>query len=190
MRRRHSLKTKSTTKSDRIELPNNLSSRQFIPRQNLLLSWGLITAWRNYAGGIGTPDDLCRWEKWTHLHARFVKKVVSFFDNQKYHHRHRQILEWKIISLSAFFATFYSTWEECCFLHCTLFENQLRMSHYLMLAFSTNFCSTKISMFNELISTQNVNVALFARNVEWDFFCDFQTPCVGLCARLCLSKVL
>ena len=25
------------------------------------------------------------------------------------------------------------------------------------------------------LSTQNVNVARFARNVEWDFFCDFQT---------------
>ena len=24
--------------------------------------------------------------------------------------------------------------------------------------------------------TQNVNVARFARSVEWDFFCDFQTP--------------
>ena len=29
--------------------------------------------------------------------------------------------------------------------------------------------------FNKLLSTQNVNVARFARNVEWDFFCDFQT---------------
>ena len=28
-----------------------------------------------------------------------------------------------------------------------------------------------------LISTQSVNVALFARNVEWDFSCDFMTPC-------------
>ena len=26
------------------------------------------------------------------------------------------------------------------------------------------------------MSTQNVNVARFARNLEWDFFCDFQTP--------------
>ena len=26
------------------------------------------------------------------------------------------------------------------------------------------------------MSTQNVNVAHFARNLEWDFFCDFQTP--------------
>ena len=26
------------------------------------------------------------------------------------------------------------------------------------------------------MSTQNVNVARFARNVEWDFFYDFQTP--------------
>ena len=25
------------------------------------------------------------------------------------------------------------------------------------------------------MSTQNVNIA---RNVEWDFFCDFQTPCM------------
>ena len=25
--------------------------------------------------------------------------------------------------------------------------------------------------------TQNVNVARFARNVEWDSFCDVQTPC-------------
>ena len=31
--------------------------------------------------------------------------------------------------------------------------------------------------FNELLSTQNVNVARFALNVEWNFFCDFQTPC-------------
>ena len=30
------------------------------------------------------------------------------------------------------------------------------------------------------MSTQNVNVARFARNVEWDFFCDFQTPCTKL----------
>ena len=29
------------------------------------------------------------------------------------------------------------------------------------------------------MSTQNVNVARFARNVEWDFFCDFQTPCLS-----------
>ena len=28
------------------------------------------------------------------------------------------------------------------------------------------------------LSTQNVNVARFARNVEWDFFCYFQTPWV------------
>ena len=27
------------------------------------------------------------------------------------------------------------------------------------------------------MSTSNVNVTLFARNVEWDFFSDFQTPC-------------
>ena len=31
--------------------------------------------------------------------------------------------------------------------------------------------------FNELLSTQNVNVARFARNVEYDFLGDFQTLC-------------
>ena len=35
---------------------------------------------------------------------------------------------------------------------------------------------TIFGIFNQLLSTQNVNVARFARNVEWDFFCDFQTP--------------
>ena len=29
----------------------------------------------------------------------------------------------------------------------------------------------------ELLSTQNVSVACFARNVKWDFFCNFQTLC-------------
>ena len=32
---------------------------------------------------------------------------------------------------------------------------------------------------NELLSTQIVNIARFARNVEWDFLWDFQTPCVA-----------
>ena len=36
---------------------------------------------------------------------------------------------------------------------------------------------TLFGIFNELLSTQNVNVARFARNVECDFFGDFQTLC-------------
>ena len=35
---------------------------------------------------------------------------------------------------------------------------------------------TIFGVVNQLLSTQNVNVARFARNVEWDFFCDFQSP--------------
>ena len=34
---------------------------------------------------------------------------------------------------------------------------------------------TIFGIFNELLSTQNVNVARFARNIECDFFGDFQT---------------
>ena len=37
--------------------------------------------------------------------------------------------------------------------------------------------SPKLTIFDQLLSTRNVNVALFARNVEYDFFCDFQTLC-------------
>ena len=45
------------------------------------------------------------------------------------------------------------------------------------------FCPTKkvcsnlttFGIFNKRLSTQNVNVARFARTVECDFFCDFQT---------------
>ena len=58
---------------------------------------------------------------------------------------------------------------------------------FLILAFSTNFCLvtlfdlfdrklTFFGIFNRLLSTQNVNVARSARNVEWDFFCNFKTP--------------
>ena len=73
-------------------------------------------------------------------------------------------------------------------------KSQLKFS---ILAFTTIFCHIKaeqssdtvwrqvsgfqklaklaiFGIFNELLSTQNLNVALFARNVEWDFFCDFQ----------------
>ena len=82
----------------------------------------------------------------------------------------------------------------------TLFENYLKCHIWIfdVLTFSTNFCPLKTDLtgntvwpqasgfqklakwdhfgnFNELLSKQNVNVA---RNVEWDFFCDFQTPWV------------
>ena len=70
------------------------------------------------------------------------------------------------------------------------------MSHFLILAFSTNFCPIEIDLsgntvwpqasgsqklaisdiFNEMLSTQNVNIARFARHVQCDFFSDFQTP--------------
>ena len=39
---------------------------------------------------------------------------------------------------------------------------------------------TIFGIFYALLSTQKVNVARFARNVECDFWGDFQTLCVGL----------
>ena len=35
-------------------------------------------------------------------------------------------------------------------------------------------------IFNELLSTQNVNVARFARNVEWDIFVIFKDRVQGV----------
>ena len=52
-------------------------------------------------------------------------------------------------------------------------------STYLVTLFNRKLQFAKLIIFGifyELLSTQNVNVARFARNVEWDFFCDFQTP--------------
>ena len=43
---------------------------------------------------------------------------------------------------------------------------------------------TIFGIFNQLLSTQNVNTARFARNVEWDFFWDFQTPCNNIYGKI------
>ena len=40
------------------------------------------------------------------------------------------------------------------------------------------------------MSTQNVNVARFARNVRWDFFCDFQTLCKGTVNYVALNAYI
>ena len=70
-----------------------------------------------------------------------------------------------------------------------------------ILAFSTNFCPIDIDLsgntvwpqthqnehfciFNILLSTQNVDLTRFACNVEWGFFCDFQTLCYGFSINL------
>ena len=57
--------------------------------------------------------------------------------------------------------------------------------------FFTNFCPIKIDLSGNTIFQKflnwpflsilrNVNVARFARNVEWDLLCDFQTACSHL----------
>ena len=50
----------------------------------------------------------------------------------------------------------------------TLFDCKLQV-------FKNSLKLTIFGIFNKLLATQNVNVARFARNVDWDFFCDFQT---------------
>ena len=43
--------------------------------------------------------------------------------------------------------------------------------------FSKTRQTDHFGILNELLSTQDINVARFARNVKWDFSRDFQTPC-------------
>ena len=47
---------------------------------------------------------------------------------------------------------------------------------------------TIFGIFNEFLSTQNVNVARFARNVECDFLDDFQTLCTGIHRKVGLPQ--
>ena len=61
----------------------------------------------------------------------------------------------------------------------TLFDRKLHVfknsPNWPFLPFLITFC-LEYYIVTLLWSTQNVNVARFDRNVEWDFFCDFQTP--------------
>ena len=44
-------------------------------------------------------------------------------------------------------------------------------------AFEFGLLCQFLPFFNELLSIQNVIVARFAHYIQWDFFCDFKTPC-------------
>ena len=57
---------------------------------------------------------------------------------------------------------------------CTVFENLPKCLAFRFPNFD--------GIFHELLSTENVYVARFARNFEWDFFGDFQTLCTN-CGR-------
>ena len=48
---------------------------------------------------------------------------------------------------------------------------------YMLQVFKNSPKLAIFGIFDELLSTQNVNVARSARNVEWDFLDDFQTLC-------------
>ena len=50
----------------------------------------------------------------------------------------------------------------------TLFDRKIQV-------FKNSPKLNNFGIFNELLSTQIVNAARFARNVECDFFCDFRT---------------
>ena len=56
----------------------------------------------------------------------------------------------------------------------TLFDRKLQV-------FKNSPKLTIFDIFNELSTTQNVNLACFAGNIEWDFFCDFHSNIKALC---------
>ena len=82
-----------------------------------------------------------------------------------------------------------------CSSHCLKITQNVSFSIFQFWHFSTIFVLFKLTCLVTLFDlklqffknspipflyTQNVNIARFARNVEWDFFCDFQTLCVLL----------
>ena len=68
----------------------------------------------------------------------------------------------------AFFANFCPTYILKLTCLVTLFDRKLQV-------FINSPKWTIFGIFNELLTTQNVNAARFARNAKFDFFCDFQT---------------
>ena len=70
---------------------------------------------------------------------------------------------------------YFSTalWQKLCF--STQWLKITKKSHFDVLKKSPKL--TIFGNFDELFSTQNVNVARFARNFECDFLCDFQPLC-------------
>ena len=66
----------------------------------------------------------------------------------------------------------------CSSKHYTVFENYWKCLIWIFgsLVFFVNFCAIKSDLTGNYVCI--VNVARFARNVECDFFCDFQTLCI------------
>ena len=74
-------------------------------------------------------------------------------------------------------------WDNMILIHRKTKNTSLTPKHCLKITQKVAFFKnspklTILGIFNELLSTQNVCVANFARNVDWDFFYDFQTLCV------------
>ena len=57
--------------------------------------------------------------------------------------------------------------------HCWKIVENVASESFTM-AFPTNFCRIKTELSSNTLWPQ----AFFLCNVEWDFFCDFQTPCL------------
>ena len=69
--------------------------------------------------------------------------------------------------------------------HCLKITQNV-LFEFSILAFSTNFCPINIDLSGNTVWPQALRfwklakLSIFAApNVEWDFFSDFQTPCVG-----------
>ena len=123
--------------------------------------------------------------------------IVCFHRVWKSYEKSRS--ELRIFEFSRFWETFLHIFKHCAFAQCLKISQTGQNDVFLILAFSTNFrlfkidlsgntitlFDCKVQVFKNLpkliiLSTQNVKVARFARNVEWDFFYDFQTLCLCL----------
>ena len=109
------------------------------------------------------------------FHTTSDQKIQNWFStNYKIH-------PFSIMSLSWFTSISHVVWK------------LPKMSHFIFCILLKLICLVTLFAFtlrlfkivdffgflNEFLSTENVNVARFARNDEWAFLCDFQTLCLS-----------
>ena len=91
-------------------------------------------------------------------------KLTTFLDSFVY-----EFWNGKVVIIWRRFPPIFAILKLTCLV--TLFDRNLQL-------FKNSLKWIIFDIFNELLSSQNVNVVRFARNLECDFFFDFQTLCM------------
>ena len=114
-----------------------------------------------------------------HIYYEHKRHLTNFCSNETFWGDFQTLhIVWKLLKFVTFeflnfgiFRQFLSYFKLTCL--ATLFDRKLQ-------DFKNSLKRTSFGIFDYFLSTKNVKVARFARNVELDYFCDFQTLCTVL----------